>query len=65
MGINISKFTRLISDLCSEISCRSSCCGINGLVLEFDNKDSKHEGTSEHSVSRARHHDLITSYAAI
>jgi len=65
MGINISKFTRLISDLCSEISCRSSCCGINGLVLEFDNTDSKHEGTSEPSISRAIHPDVITSDAAI
>jgi len=38
MGLNISKITKLISELCSEITCKSSCC--KGFVLfEFDNKD--------------------------
>jgi len=44
MGLDLSKITKLISDLCSEISCRSSCCH-DGVVMEFDNKDSSHGGS--------------------
>lgn len=52
MGIDLSKITQLISDLCSEISCRSSCCH-DGVVMEFDNKDST-PGGSESSPNRMR-----------
>ena len=54
MGLDLSKIPKLISDLCSEISCRSSCCH-DGVVMEFDNKDSFSPGGSETSPSRIRH----------
>ena len=41
MGLDLSKITKLISDLCSEISCKSSCCH-DAVFFEFDNKDSPH-----------------------
>ena len=38
MGLDISKFTNLISDVCSEVKCKFACCH-DGVVMEFDNKD--------------------------
>jgi len=38
MGLDISKITKLVDDLCSEISCRSSCCH-DAVLIEFDNTD--------------------------
>ncbi len=45
MGLNISKITKLIGELCSDIACRVSFCG-SGCMFEFDNKD----GSPAHSV---------------
>ena len=39
MGLDLSKITKLISDLCSEITCKSSCCH-DAILFQFDNKDS-------------------------
>ncbi len=56
MGISISKFSKLISDLCSEISCRTSCCG-SGCMFEFDNKD----GSPAHIVHSSASDDSIAT----
>ena len=45
MGLDISKFTNLISDLCSEVKCKFACCH-DGVVMEFDNKDLAHQYSS-------------------
>ena len=37
MGLDLSKITKLISDLCSEITCKSSCCH-DALLFEFDKR---------------------------
>ena len=41
MGLDVSKSTQLISDLCSEITCKSSCCH-DAVLFEFDAKDTPH-----------------------
>ena len=50
MGMDISK---IITDLCSEISCRSNCCH-EAMMCEFDNKDStpahSRDGTPSHHM---------------
>ena len=52
MGLDISKITSLIAELCSEITCRSSCCGVAD--CEFDNKDTPthiiHKSNSDISI---------------
>ena len=53
MGLDLSKITKLISDLCSEITCKSSCCH-DALLFEFDNKDTPahivHSSASDDSI---------------
>lgn len=53
MGLDISKITNLLSDLCSEVKCKIDCCH-EGILLEFDNKDSPahniHASASDASI---------------
>ena len=53
MGLDLSKVTKLISDLCSELTCKSSCCH-DAILFEFDNKDSPahivHSSASDDSI---------------
>ncbi len=56
MGFSVSDFTKLISDLCSEISCRTSCCG-SGCMFEFDNED----GSPAHFVLSSASDDSIAT----
>ena len=53
MGLDLSKITKLISELCSEISCKSSCCH-DAVLFEFDNKDTPahivHSSASDDSI---------------
>ena len=61
MGLDLSKITKLISDLCSEISCKSSCCH-DAVFFEFDNKDSPahivHSSASDDSLKHASASDF-------
>ena len=50
MGLDISKITRLTSDLCSEVRCKLDCCH-EGMLCEFDNKDSTSSRQSETTLA--------------
>ena len=66
MGLDLSKITKLISDLCSEISCKSSCCH-DAMLFEFDNKDSPahivHSSASDDSIKYK--HSIFLNYSII
>ena len=52
MGIDISK---IVSELCSEISCKLNCCH-EAVLCEFENKD----GTPSHVIHSGPSDDSIT-----
>jgi len=50
MGIDISKLTKLVTDLCSETKCKFDCCH-ECVPCEFDNKDTILSRDSESTLA--------------